>query len=237
MRARTHTHTQCHQAFCSRSITGFAPENSPRHDMTQWEVHSNECAQAHSTHCAFIDLKLPWVAKFSHTLDVIDIHEGPRIIFLCRIFCPLSYFEKKQSRLIRSRCCPCVCVCIPTIVARERVGKSPLIVARQRLCKNPPIVARQSFGKNPLIVARKRLGKNHRIVAQQRLGRSPLIDTRQWLGKNHPIIARQRLGKNPPIIARQWLSRNVTAVTNTHATIEELLDVSFSMWPMLYQGK
>jgi hypothetical protein len=24
----------------------------------------------------------------------------------------LSYFEKKQSRLMRSRCCPCVCVCV-----------------------------------------------------------------------------------------------------------------------------
>jgi hypothetical protein len=26
-------------------------------------------------------------------------------------------------------------------------------------------------------------------------------------------------------------------VTNTHATIEELLDASFSMWPVTYQGK
>jgi hypothetical protein len=31
----------------------------------------------------------------------------------------------------------------------------------------------------------------------------------------------------PPIVARQRLGRNVTAVTNTHATIEELLDESF----------
>jgi hypothetical protein len=31
------------------------------------------------------------------------------------------------------------------------------------------------------------------------------------------------------IVARQWLGRNVTAVTNTEATIEELLDASFSM--------
>jgi hypothetical protein len=41
------------------------------------------------------------------------------------------------------------------------------------------------------------------------------------------IVARQRLGKNPPIVATQWLCRNVTAVTNTHATIEELMDASF----------
>jgi hypothetical protein len=51
------------------------------------------------------------------------------------------------------------------------------------------------------------------------------------------ILARKQLGKNPPIVARQRLGRNVTAVTNTHVTIEELLDASFSMWPVSYQGK
>jgi hypothetical protein len=50
------------------------------------------------------------------------------------------------------------------------------------------------------------------------------------------IVARQRLGKNPPIVARQRLGRYVTAGTNTLATIEELLEASFSMWPM-HQGK
>jgi hypothetical protein len=35
-----------------------------------------------------------------------------------------------------------------------------------------------------------------------------------------PIVARQLLSKNPPIVARQRLGRNVTAVTNTHETIE-----------------
>jgi hypothetical protein len=44
-------------------------------------------------------------------------------------------------------------------------------------------------------------------------------------------------GKNPSTVARQRLGRNVTAVTNTHATIEELLEASFSMWPVSYQGK
>jgi hypothetical protein len=43
--------------------------------------------------------------------------------------------------------------------------------------------------------------------------------------------------KIPPNIARQRLGRNVTAVTNTHATIEELFDASFSVWPVSYQGK
>jgi hypothetical protein len=75
------------------------------------------------------------------------------------------------------------------------------------------------------------------IVARQRLGKKNLIAARQRLGKNPPIVARQRLGKNPPIVASQRLGRNVTAVTNAHATIEELLDMSFSMWPVSYQGK
>jgi hypothetical protein len=52
-----------------------------------------------------------------------------------------------------------------------------------------------------------------------------------------PIVARQRLGKNPLIVARHRLGRNVIAVTNTDATIEELLDASFSMWPVSIQGK
>jgi hypothetical protein len=60
---------------------------------------------------------------------------------------------------------------------------------------------------------------------------------RQRLGKNALIVSRQRLVKNPLIVARKRLARNVTAVKNTHATIEELLDASFSMWPVSYQGK
>jgi hypothetical protein len=41
----------------------------------------------------------------------------------------------------------------------------------------------------------------------------------------------------PPIVARQELSKNVTAVMNTHATIAELLDASFSMLSMLDERK
>jgi hypothetical protein len=52
-----------------------------------------------------------------------------------------------------------------------------------------------------------------------------------------PIVARQWLDKNPLTVARQWLGKNVTAVMNTHIIIQELLDVSFSMWPVSYQGK
>jgi hypothetical protein len=40
-----------------------------------------------------------------------------------------------------------------------------------------------------------------------------------------------------PISARQQLSKNITAATNTHATIEELLDASFSVQFVLYQRK
>jgi hypothetical protein len=66
--------------------------------------------------------------------------------------------------------------------------------------------------------------------------RSPLL----LLGNgsvNPVIVARQQLGKNPSIVARKRLGRNDTAVTNTQAIIEELLDASFSMWPVSYQGK
>jgi hypothetical protein len=65
----------------------------------------------------------------------------------------------------------------------------------------------------------------------------PPIVASQRLGRNSQIDARQRLSKNPPIVATQRLNRKVTAVTNTEAAIEELLDVSFSMWPVSYQGK
>jgi hypothetical protein len=36
----------------------------------------------------------------------------------------------------------------------------------------------------------------------------------------------------PPTTARQCLGKNVTMAMNTHATIVELLDASFSMWSM-----
>jgi hypothetical protein len=49
-----------------------------------------------------------------------------------------------------------------------------------------------------------------------------------------PIVARQRLGKNPLIVARQRLGINVTTVKNTQETVEELLDGSFSVWPVSY---
>jgi hypothetical protein len=40
-----------------------------------------------------------------------------------------------------------------------------------------------------------------------------------------------------PNFARQQLGKYVTAATNTHATIEKLLDTSFSMQSVSYQRK
>jgi hypothetical protein len=40
-----------------------------------------------------------------------------------------------------------------------------------------------------------------------------------------------------PIVARQSISKKVTEATNTHPAIEELLDASFSMRSVSYQGK
>jgi hypothetical protein len=51
------------------------------------------------------------------------------------------------------------------------------------------------------------------------------------------IVATQRLGKSPLTVARQRLRKNVTVVTNTHSTIEELSNASFSMWSVSYQSK
>jgi hypothetical protein len=51
-----------------------------------------------------------------------------------------------------------------------------------------------------------------------------------------PIVDRQELGKNPLVVARQRLSKNITAAKSTHETTEELLDPSFSMHSVFYQG-
>jgi hypothetical protein len=40
-----------------------------------------------------------------------------------------------------------------------------------------------------------------------------------------------------PIVARQQLSKCVTAATNTHTTVEELLYASFSVLSVLYHRK
>jgi hypothetical protein len=78
-----------------------------------------------------------------------------------------------------------VCVSVyPPVVARQRLGKSPLIVARQRLGKNPPIVARQRLGKNTPIVTRQRLDKNTLFVARQRLGENVTAVTNKHAKKN-----------------------------------------------------
>jgi hypothetical protein len=65
---------------------------------------------------------------------------------------------------------------------------------------------------------------------------TPIV-ARQRLEKK--LVARQRHGsvKNLPIVASQRLGRDNTAVTYARATIEELLDASFSMRSVSYQGK
>jgi hypothetical protein len=92
-----------------------------------------------------------WVARTPGLIERIagstsQTHDSPFLIsnfapsIYCRIaqcrtyffmiFSPLSLFWKKYSRLMRSRCCLCVCLCIPPIVARQRLGKNPPIVAK-----------------------------------------------------------------------------------------------------------
>jgi hypothetical protein len=51
------------------------------------------------------------------------------------------------------------------------------------------------------------------------------------------IVAKQRLGKNPTTVTRQRLGKTITVAMNTHAMIEELLGLSFSVRSMTSQGK
>jgi hypothetical protein len=53
-----------------------------------------------------------------------------------------------------------------------------------------------------------------------------------------PIVARERLGKNPLAVARQRLDKHVTAVTNTHGTVDLIVGrVVFNLVRVSYQGK
>jgi hypothetical protein len=54
---------------------------------------------------------------------IVNIVSGAKIIFSFLAYFP--YFEKK-SRLMRSRCLVCECLCIPPTVAWQRLGKIPL---------------------------------------------------------------------------------------------------------------
>jgi hypothetical protein len=60
------------------------------------------------------------------------------------------------------------------------------------------------------------------------------IPTAYFINPSHQSVC---LYVYPPIVAKQRLGKNVTAATNTHATIEELLGASFSVGSMSYEGK
>jgi hypothetical protein len=59
-----------------------------------------------------------------------------------------------------------------------------------------------------------------------------MIATAYFLNPSHQFV---RLNAIPLFVARQRLGKNITAAKNTQATIEELLDESFSMWCVSYQ--
>jgi hypothetical protein len=61
-----------------------------------------------------------------------------------------------------------------------------------------------------------------------------LISTAYFTNPSHQSAC---LYVYPSIVARQRLIKNVTAATNTHTTIEELLESSFYMRSVSYQGK
>jgi hypothetical protein len=52
-----------------------------------------------------------------------------------------------------------------------------------------------------------------------------------------PMVARERLGKSPLIAAKQRLGKNIPTSKNTNSAIEVLLEPSFPLRSVLYQGK
>jgi hypothetical protein len=70
------------------------------------------------------------------------------------------------------------------------------------------------------------------LLTSECLNQSPYpVSTVYFVNPSHQSVCVS------PTVARQRLGKNVTAATNTHATIEELLDASFSMQSVSYQRK
>jgi hypothetical protein len=60
------------------------------------------------------------------------------------------------------------------------------------------------------------------------------VSTAYFINPSHQSVC---LYVYPHIFVRQRLGKNVTVATNTHATIEELMNALFSMWSVSYQRK
>jgi hypothetical protein len=131
-----------------------------------------------------------------------------------------------------------VCLCIPLIIARQRLGENPPLVVRQWLGTNVTAVTNTHATIEKLLFF-SLLSLFRKIeLAYEIMLLSVFVCVCVCLCRCIPlIVARQRPGRNPSIVSRQWLGRKFTAITNTHATVEELLDASFSMWPVSYRGK
>jgi hypothetical protein len=85
----------------------------------------------------------------------------------------LAYFPilKKLSRLMRSRCCLCVCILrslsllgngsvkVPLTLLRNGLVKIPLSLLGNGSVKIPLLLLGDGSVKKPLVVARQRLGK------------------------------------------------------------------------------
>jgi hypothetical protein len=120
-----------------------------------------------------------------------------------------SYFEKKEKKL---SLCDVHAVCVSVYPTYQLLYISKPIFLKFGMYIMEPKPNRTAYFINP----------SHQFVC---LYVSPFI------------VAGQRLGKNLLIFARQRHSKNFIAVTNTHATVEKLLEASFSMRSVSYQGK
>jgi hypothetical protein len=116
-------------------------------------------------------------------------------VFILRPFLSyFPYFEKNNSRLMRSPCFLCLCVSLPLTFEWLNQSLWNLVCISCHL--------------------------------------SP--SQRYFITPSHQSV---RLYAYPPFVARQRLGKNVTAATNTHAKINELLDASFSMRSVSYQRR
>jgi hypothetical protein len=121
----------------------------------------------------------------------------------------LSLFWKYKIVLMRSSCCLCVATCqyIAQMLTSEYLN--------QYLCNLVYIMAPE-----PILTAYF-INPSHQSVF---LHVYPLL-----------LLGKGSINCITHSVARQRLSKNVTAAKNTHATIEELLEASFSMPSVSYQ--
>jgi hypothetical protein len=124
---------------------------------------------------------------------------------------------------------------IPLLLLGHGSVKIPLSLLGNDSVKFP-IAARQRLGKLPLSLVRNDAVK----IPLSLLGNGSVKIPLSLLDNGSVKIPLSLIRNDAVKIPLSLLGNGSVeryCVTNTHATIEELLVVSFSMWPVSYQGK